>query len=107
MNPEDISFLRSKLIEESSRSPKSLKTLSEFDKIFKDPSSDVPSKRPRQILPKEEIERLKSRAKLTASSPQSLPSGSTSKKLGKLELLLKGLLWYYQWIEFSANLSCK
>ena len=91
MNPEDISFLRSKLIEESSRSQKSLKTLSEFDRIFKDTSSDVTSKRPRQILPKEEIERLKSRAKLTASS-SSQPSQTSTKRKGKLELLLKGLL---------------
>ena len=82
LNPEDISFLRKKLSEERDRSQKSLST--DLDSLLnKTPVPREIVKRPRTILEKEEIELIKAKAGASSSS---------SSSLGKLELLLKGLL---------------
>ena len=96
LNPEDISFLRSKILAERPRVPKSLSEnlkytspVSDMDKVLIRSST---GDREVSILPKEEIDKLKKKAALSSLSQLSSSSSSSSDKLGKLELLLRGLL---------------
>ena len=90
LDPDDIEFLRNKLFNDRRRIPKSLNensdTTRDLEFLLNDDRSGI-SKIPRTFLPKEEIERLKKRAKESSS-----PSKLSPDNLGKLELLLRGYL---------------
>ena len=89
LDPDDIEFLRNKLLNDRRRVPKSLNLNSESprDLEFLLDDDRKPKTIPRTILPKEEIEKLKKRAQESSS-----PSKLSRDNLGKLELLLKGYL---------------
>ena len=89
LDPDDIEFLRNKLLNDRRRVPKSLNLNSDSprDLEFLLDDDRKPKTIPRTILPKEEIEKLKRRAQESSS-----PSKLSRDNLGKLELLLKGYL---------------
>lgn len=90
LDPDDIEFLRKKLLNDRRRVPKSLNLNSDEgprDLEFLLDDDRKPKTIPRTILPKEEIERLKQRAQESSS-----PSKLSRDNLGRLELLLKGYL---------------
>ena len=93
LDPDDIEFLRKKLLNDRRRVPKSLNLNNNGDSPPRDLEflldDDTKPKKtiPRTILPKEEIDRLKQRAQESSS-----PSKLSRDNLGRLELLLKGYL---------------
>lgn len=89
LDPDDIEFLRKKLLNDRRRVPKSLNLNNDSprDLEFLLDDDRKPKTIPRTILPKEEIEKLKKRAQESSS-----PSQLSRDNLGRLELLLKGYL---------------
>ena len=89
LDPDDIEFLRKKLLNERRRVPKSLNLNNDSprDLEFLLDDDRIHQTIPRTILPKEEIEELKKRAQESSS-----PSHLSRDNLGRLELLLKGYL---------------